>query len=258
MTSLAAPAPTRGVEGWLRGFRLMLRWTLTDLRLVVPVLTAGQLLTGVGFVLGMGLLVPDLDGVAATYLVAGVAAITVVLLGLAIAPQLVAEQKLRDTYDFEFSLPVPRSATATAWFVVNLAVAVPTAVVTLLAGLWRYEIDLDVTWSVVPAVVVSVFTATLLGYALGHAIPQPMLTQVISMMLIFGILGFSPIIFPAERLPSWLATLHEWLPFESLAAVIRGSLAPDLVGSLERSYVVLGVWAAVSLAVAVWVVGRRR
>lgn len=254
----AAAAPRGGVGGWLRGFRLMLRWDLTDLRLAIPVLTAGQLLTGVGFVVGMGLLVPGLDGVAATYLVTGVAAITVVLLGLAVAPQLVAQQKTADTYDFRFSLPVPRTAAASAWYVVNLLVAVPTAIVTLLAGLWRYDIDLDVSLAIVPAVAMSVFTATMLGYAIGHAIERPMVTNMIAMLLIFGLLGFSPIIYPAERLPDWLATAHEWLPFESLATVIRAALAPDLVGAVGRPYLVLAAWAAGSMALAVAAVGRRR
>ena len=258
MTAVALPEPRRGTAGWMRGFRLMLRWTLIDLRLAIPVLTVAQLLTGVGFVVGMGLLVPGIDGVAATYLVTGVAAITMVLLGLAIAPQLIAQEKIADTYDFQFSLPVARTATATAWFVVNLAVAIPTAVVTLLAGLWRYDIDLDINLAIVPAVLMAVFTATLLGYTLGHAVQQPMLTHVISQILIFGILGFSPIIFPAERLPSWLATLHEWLPIEALATVVRGALAPDLVGSVDRSYVVLGSWAVAAMGLAVATVGRRR
>lgn len=258
MSTSAVALPVRGVSGWLRGFRLTLRWHLIDMRLVAPVLTAGQLLTGVGFVIGLGLLVPELEGLAATYLVTGVAAITMVLLGLAISPQLVAQQKLNDTYEFAFSLPVARTASAAAWYVINLAVAIPTAAAALTVGVLRYDLDLDVSLAIVPAFAMSVFTATLLGYALGHAIAQPMVTNMVSMLLIFGILGFSPLIFPAERLPDWLATLHEWLPFAPMATVVRGALAPDLVGSVDRSYVLLAVWAVAATALAVAAVGRRR
>ena len=35
---------------------------------------------------------------------------------------------------------------------------------------------------------------------------------------------FSPINFPADRLPEWLRAIHRVLPFESMARVVRDTL----------------------------------
>ena len=49
-----------------------------------------------------------------------------------------------------------------------------------------------------------------------------------------------------DRLPDWLATLHQGLPMLHAANVVRAGLTDGLVADVGRSFVVLSVWAAVS------------
>jgi ABC-2 type transport system permease protein len=97
----------------------------------------------------------------------------------------------------------------------------------------------------------------MIGYAFGHAVRKPMITQLVTILVSFVILGFAPINYPPENLPAWLADLNQFLPFTHMAAIIRGGLTEGLVDDTPLSYVVLGLYMIVSVIVAAWVVGRR-
>jgi ABC-type polysaccharide/polyol phosphate export permease len=84
-----------------------------------------------------------------------------------------------------------------------------------------------------------------------------MLTQVVTQMLIIAIFGFSPIAFPSQQLPHWLAQANLALPFAGMADIIRAGLTIGLATHVGRSYLVVAVWAAASAAVATWALTRR-
>jgi ABC-2 type transport system permease protein len=255
---LGLPAKRSGFGHWVESYVSLLRWEATSLRLVLVLLIIAQTLMGAGFVLGIGLLFEDIPLLAATYLSTGAMVVTLISVGLIVGPQLVAQQKTQQVYDFMWSLPVPRSAAAAAWVSINVVIAVPGMLVALLAATLRYGIDFDVTWAIVPAVGLTLVCGTMLGYALAHAIPKPEITQLISQLLIFVVVGFAPINYPPENLPGWLASAHEVLPFVHMARVVRDALVEGLVTSATRSYVVLAVWTLFAAVVSAFVLRGRR
>ncbi len=180
------------------------------------------------------------------------------MVGVAVGPQLVAQQKMEGSYDFMWSLPVPRSAAATSWLTLNAVIAIPGMLAALIAGMIRFNVTFDISLMVIPAVLITIGSGTLLGYALAHAIPNPDATMIVSQILIFAILGFSPISFPASNLPSWLATAHDYLPFVHMADVVRGSLVDGLATNLGRSYLVLAIWSVAAIAITAVVLRRRK
>jgi ABC-type polysaccharide/polyol phosphate export permease len=64
--------------------------------------------------------------------------------------------------------------------------------------------------------------------------------------------------FPIERLPTWLATVHEYLPIHHMALAVRSSLTDGLVEMTGRSWVVLVVWTVAAAAVTGLVLVRRK
>jgi ABC-2 type transport system permease protein len=253
------PATLRsGPSYWWHSYLAMLRWDLTNLRLVLPVTVMVLALAGAGFVLAVDLFFDQVPEQAALYVATGVLVITLVTIGLVLAPQLIAQQKTEKTYDFLWSLPVPRTTAAFSWLTTNLIISLPAMALALLVAVLRYDLPLHPTPMLAPSVLLVVFTGTMIGYSLAHAVAQPMLTIVISQMLIFVIIGFSPINFPADQLPGWLARAHEWLPFGPMADVIRAAITKGVVPNVSRSYLVLGVWAAASVALAAAVLGKRK
>ena len=258
MTALTPPVELRGgLEYWWRSYRMMLRWEMTSLRLVLPVTIMVQILSGAGFVLAVGLFFGQVPPRAALFVSTGVLVLTLVTIGLVLGPQLIAQQKAEQTYEFLWSLPVPRTTAALAWVTTNLILGLPGMAVALGVALLRYDLDLHVSPAIVPAVLLTLFTGTMIGYAMAHALGNPMLIAAITQLLIFMILGFSPINFPAEQLPDWLAALHRWLPLAPMADTVRAGLTVGVVEDVTRSYLVLGAWAAASVGVTAAVLGRR-
>ncbi len=262
MTALEAGVSTltpvrSGMGHWLQSYAMMTRWEIGNLRLLLPLIVALQIVIGGGFALGIGLFFDTIPMRNALFLSTGVAVVTLITVGLVLGPQLVGNQKVAGTYDFMWSLPVPRTTQAAAWLTVNTIIALPGMVAALVIANWRYDLPLVVSWSIFPAVLLTIVTATMVGYAFAHAIPKPMVTQMITQLLIFTILGFSPINFPPENLPEWLASLNLWLPFHHMANVMRAGLTEGLVTSVGTSYLVLTAYTIASVVLATWVVGRR-
>lgn len=213
----AMPLPLRmtGPSYWVRSYLLLMRWEITNLRTVLPVLFVVQLLMGAGVVLGFGLLFDQVPEIQALYLATGATVISLLLIGLVAAPQIVASQKMAGTYEYLWSLPVPRVVEVLASLTVYAAAALPGMMVALVVAAVRFYLELVVSPLVVPASLLTVLMATSVGYGFAHGIRQPMVVGLITQVLTFGILLYSPINFPAERLPGWYAGVHDYLPFSA-------------------------------------------
>ena len=270
------------MRSWARTYWRMVVWDLADLRLLLPVLAAILMLQGAGFVLGIGLFFSHIPETAALFVATGVPVLNLITAGLVFEPQVVADQRLRGSYDFLWSFPVPRSAMTAAWYTVTLATALPAVVAALatavaryhvhfdvtpaivpavlltsLTGVATYHLHLDITAAIVPAVLAVSLTGVLMGYALAHAITVPMIARLVSASLIFVSFGFSPIMFPAGQLPDWLAQVNRWLPFGSMATIMRSALVTGMAAGVVRAYLVVAAWAVGSGLIAAWAVGRR-
>ena len=245
------------MRSWAHTYWRMVVWDLADLRLLLPVLAAILMLQGAGFVLGIGLFFSHIPETAALFVATGVPVLNLITAGLIFEPQVVADQRLRGSYDFLWSFPVPRSAVTAAWYTVTLATALPAVIAALLTAVARYHVHFDVTPAIVPAVLLTSLTGVLIGYAIAHGIAAPMTARLVSISMIFVLFGFTPIVFPASQLPHWLAEVNQWLPFGSMATIVRAALVPGMADGVPRAYLVVGAWAAVSALVVAWVLGRR-
>lgn len=257
-TTINPPLLMSGPGYWLRSYVLLLRWEMTSLRLVLPILLVVQLLMGAGVVLGFGLLFDRIPEAQAVYLATGATVIALLMVGLVAAPQMVANQKMTGTYDYLWSLPVPRLVEVLASLTVYGAMALPGMIVALGVAVLRFDLPLRVGPLVIPAAGLTVLMATSVGYAFAHGISRPMVTGLITQVLAFAILLFSPINFPAERLPAWYATVHRYLPFQHAAVVVRDALTGGGTPGLGFSYAILSLWTVAGWLVTWRVLGRRR
>jgi len=257
MTALATEV-RRGPGYWLGGYRAMLRYDLLNMRDFLSFFLLIQVLMGAGMAIIYGFYFEEVPPLAATFIATGAPTLAIVPVGMTLVPAAVAQYKWSNTYDFLWSLPVPRLVTAASNFTIFTVLSVPGFVVTLLVAAWRYDLDLAVSWSIVPAVLAASLMAVSVGWGAAHAIPDPRITNLLVNLVIFVVLLFSPIAFPIENFPDWLASLHRVLPFWSMANVVRAGLTDGLVADLGRHYAVLAAWTVCAWTVAAWVVGRRR
>ena len=254
----SSPNVRNRLRYWVQGYRWMFAWDLADLRLTLPILGCILTLQGAGFVLGIGLLFRHIPQSAAAFVVTGIPVVNLITAGLIFEPQIVAGQRTAGSYEFLQSMPVPRSVAAMAWYTVALITALPAVVLTLVSGVLRYHLHLNITPMIVPAILAVSFTGVVMGYAVAHAITAPMIARLVSIALIFVIFGFSPVMFPAGQLPVWLAQVNQWLPFGSMATITHSALGISAASGAGRAYLVVAAWAIASGLVAAWAVGRRR
>ena len=247
----------RGPRFWWRSYMQVFKWELLSLRLMLPLMIVLQILMGAGFAIGLGFLFADISAEQALFITTGSSVLPLLMIGFVIVPQQVAQQKLEGAYEFFFALPVSRMsmylATMSVWSIVGL----PAVVVALAAASWRYDLTLSVSpWSV-PLAFLVVGVGTAIGFSLGHAIPNPRITNVITQVLVFGVFVFSPVNFPADRLPDWLAWVHQWLPAGHAASVMRWALTDGIVDDPTRALVTLLAWLVGAWLVAYAVITRR-
>jgi ABC-2 type transport system permease protein len=260
MTAITSTLPTRsGVGFWLEGYRSMLRFEMKSSRRYLTIGLVVQILMGAGMALMYGYYFGDMTSVQQTFIVTGIPTLAMIPVGFAMVPASIMDHKIRNTYDYVWSLPVPRAASAAATFTIFAGVAIPGAVIAILVAAMIYGVDLDVSWRVVPAVLLTSAMATSVGYAMGHAIPEPRVTTLLTNVVIFLVLLFSPIVVPIELFPEWWASVQRALPFWHMSVVIRDGLTDGLMADrVGLSYLALGLWTSLAWVAAARIVARRR
>lgn len=241
----------------IKQFGLFVQWQLRRQALALPIYISLQVILSAAIVVGYGLIVGNVDHRTSVFLTTAAVTISILLLGLVVAPQTVADTRAEGGYEWMLTLPVPRFIFILADLLVWTLIALPGLLSGVLVGAWRYGLDLAPSWNIIPAVLLSAFCATAVGYVPAVTfgkIGTLMCTQV----FIMGTMLFTPIAYPADRLPAWGRTLHEWLPFDSIGNLVRSGMAPvDFPGS-ARPWIVVACWALVGFAVSLTMLRRRR
>lgn len=238
-------------------YRLLLVWDVLRRRRILPMIVAIQVALSVGVVYGMAFLLPDIDQRSAVYLATGAPTLTILVLGLTVVPQEVAQAKLTGRLDWFSTLPVPRLAPLASEITYWLLAALPGTVLALVVASYRFDFGLQVSPLVVPALLLVAATASAVGYAIATASP-PQATQQVSSFVSIGVLLFSPVSLPAEQLPEALQAVHAVLPVESMADVVRWSLTGSYVDSVGTAFAVVTAWCVGGLALSARVATRRR
>lgn len=235
----------------------MLRWQMLSRRTLLVLSLIVQTLIAVGFIVGLGFLFPDIGSEQAAYLVTGVPVLSLLMVGLVLVPQMVAQAKMEGTFDYVWSLPVPRvvylMADATVWVLLSL----PGIAIALVLGPLYYDFGLRFSPWVIPVFVLTPLAATFIGYTIAHVSPRPELTMLLGNMLAFIVLIFSPIYYPIEQLPDWLAAMHRGLPMKYMADLVRGTLTDSEVNLGLALGVVVG-WCVAGFVITSVAVRRRR
>ena len=123
----------------------MLRFDLASAREWLVPFVLVQILMGAGMALIYGFYLGDMPAPAATFVATGAPTLAIIPLGMALAPSLIAGRKIEGTYDFVWSLPVPRPMAALASYTLFTVLAAPGFAAALVIAAWRYDLDLHVT-----------------------------------------------------------------------------------------------------------------
>jgi len=242
----------------LSSYVLMMKWQMLSAKIVLPFVLVIQLIIAVGTVFGLGFMYPNIDTLSAKYIVTGATMMTLTTLGLVMVPQNVAQMKERKTFDYLWSLPLPRSVYLLADFTIWTAIVLPGVIASLAIGSARYHFALDISPLIVPAFLLVALTSVAVGMAVAHLSPSPVLTGIITNVIVFSLFLFSPVNFPIERLPFGIYHVHLVLPIKYMADIVRGTVTPELVNNLGTAFAIVGAWCVASMIFLYFVFTRRR
>lgn len=241
----------------LRSYGLMFKWEYLRMRSTLVLIVVIQVLLAIGVVYGLSFLLPDISPSSALYLATGAPTLSLLILGITVVPQEVARSKDTGRDEYLRALPLPAlsmlAASVTFWLLANL----PGTALSLWVAKLRFDITLDVDPVVIGVITLVALTAASVGYALAQSI-SPQATQQISSFISIGILLFSPINFPLDRLPQALQTIHEVLPITYMADLVRWSLTGRATHDPTLSFLVVGAWCAAGLLISYRVATKRR
>lgn len=251
----APPAPA--ATGSWSAYRSLVRWDVAQIGSMLPLVVIVQAMLAAGIIVGFGLIIPDIDAATALYLSTGAPTVLLMVVGLVLVPQGVARARTDGTFVFLRSLPVPRLMLLLADLTVWLLVALPSVAVAVVVAELRFDLALSFDWPVLLAAsVLATVTATSVGYAVAVTLP-PVLAQLVSQVLVFFVMLFSPLTFPASQLPVWFQAVHAWLPVQPAGDLLRAGLAADVYPVDARDLVVLAAWCLVGVLISLRALVRR-
>lgn len=240
----------------LRAYRVLCRWRVAQMRQELPQIVVVQILFATGAAIGFGFLIPDVDPRAGAYLATGAFLINLLMVAIAVVPATMTEAKVTGGLDYLWALPIPRLAHLAAELTIWALATLPGMVISLVITSIRFDFPLRISPLVVPGLLLVLLTASTVGAAIGLRSPSQQTTNLFSNIVLVGALLFSPINFPADRLPGWLQGAHEVLPLAHMAELLRAALVGDADARVGLNLVVLGAWCAAGLAVTVRSVSR--
>lgn len=239
-----------------RAYGLLLLWQFLRNRQQLLMIVIIQLALALGIVYGLAFLLAEVDSQMALFLSTGSSTLTMLILGLNVVPQEVSRAKVTGETAYLASLPVPRLAAPAAEVTFWLLAQFPGMVLALVLASLRFDFALNINPAVIPTVALVALTGASVGYALALLL-KPQVANQLSQFISIGVLLFSPINFPIERLPEGLQTLHRFLPVKYMADLVRWSLTGRFVENVALAFLVVGAWCLAGIA-ASWRVSVRR
>ncbi len=241
---------------WLRSYFLMVKWVFLSYRPWLSLFLAVEIGIAIGMIYGISFFYPGITPEIAKYLTTGAPTLILLVAGLVLVPQIVAQARTEGTFDYIWSLPVPRMAHLAADATNMFGSVLPGVVLAVVLGSIHFDFNLDISLLVIPAVILVAMCGTFIGYSIAFLIPKPMMVNVITQIMSFAVMLFSPVMFPAERLPGWLQAIHKVLPIQYMADLTRGTLT-DLDVNLGLAFIMVGAWCIAGFIITLVVVNRR-
>lgn len=230
-------------------------WSLIRHKYLVPVFSVAQAAFSVAIICGMALFLPRLDDRSIVYLASGVVTLGMIAVGCVLAPQIVSEGKQNGVFEYQRTLPVSRSIILLADLIIWGIASLPGVIMGCVASVLRFNINLNITVQSCLVIVLTQFTMICIGFCIAYWLPPNTMALATQVIMIGGLL-FSPITYPAERLPEWSMYIYNVLPFVPVSNLIRKVLF--LAKPIVRSDLMVVVfWAVVAFGLSLCALSKK-
>ncbi len=189
------------VTDYARQFGILANLQVRAMRTDFLVIMMIQMSFSLGLVLGLGYLIPNISGEAATYLTIGAATQSFVTVGLVMLPNFLSDAKDQGRLDYFLTMPIGREAYVFSMLAVTAVLALPGIIVTLVLGWARYGIGFNIDPAVIIVSLLAMLSLSGVGVTIAMLSPQQQVTNSLTNLIIFYVLFFAPVLIPTSQLP---------------------------------------------------------
>ena len=233
----------------------LIRWSLVRHKYLIPTFSIVQALFAFAIVYGLALIIPEIDPVSAVYLSSGALTLGIIAVGCVLAPQIVSESKQNGLFQYQRTLPVSRKSILLADIIIWSIASLPGIIMGCVAAFLRFDIKMYINPLSCIIIIIIQVTMISIGFSIAYWLPPNAMALATQLIMIGGLL-FSPITYPADRLPVWLSYVYHKLPFVPASNLIRSSLF-RLEDFSYVSLCVVIIWGIIAFILALGALSRR-
>lgn len=240
---------------YLKKLKGVIFWSMIRHKYLLPIFSVAQAAFAFAIIFGMSLFLPQLDDTSVVYLSSGALTLGMIAVGCVLAPQIVSETKQNGMFEYQRTLPVSRSIILLSDIIIWGIASVPGVIMGCIASVLRFDIKLSITGQSCLMILLTQFTLICIGFCIAYWLSPSAMALTTQVIMIGGLL-FSPITYPAERLPEWSMYIYNILPFVPISNLIRSVLF--LSKSVNLSDLIIVVfWAVVAFILSFCALSKR-
>ncbi len=233
----------------------LIQWSLIRNKYLLPVFSLIQVVLAFAIVYGFALMNPVLDQQAAIYMASGAIVLGIIAVGCVLAPQIISTSKQNGILAYQRTLPVSRVSIILADVLIWSMATIPGIIMGFFAGWMRFGIEINVTLISVFLIFLCLFTMIFIGFGVAYFF-SPDGTKLCTQVIMLGALFFSPITYPAERLPEWVLKIHRFFPFVATSNLIRWS-AFGLQELYIRDVLIVFLWGIATFTISLMIISKK-
>ena len=232
----------------------LILWSLVRHKYLIPAFSIAQVAFAIAIIYGMGLFITQMDEVSQIYLASGAITLGMIAVGCVLAPQIVSESKQNGIYEYQRTLPVSRNAILLSDIIIWGVAALPGIAVGCIVSALRFDISININILNILLIIFALFTMICIGFCIAYWLPPNVMALATQVIMIGGLL-FSPITYPADRLPEWTRYIYQNLPFVPISNMIRMYL---FHADATVNIAVIAFWASASYILALCALSIRK
>ena len=216
----------------------LVQWNYLRQKNLFLLFSVAQFLLTISLLFGYPLVMGKIDHTQAYYLASGSVLMGIISNGCTISSPIISNAKTEGHLDYLRSLPVPRFMISLADLLIWLLALLPGVFFSILLGYLRFSIQIRSSLLGLLCLLLICLVMVSIGFSIAYLFPPNIVTLASQLLLMLGLM-FSPILYPADRLPAIMNHLYRFLPFVPAANLLRSSLYNQGITSLVDIFILI-------------------
>lgn len=235
--------------------RGLLIWSYVRNKSLIILCSIVQFFMSIALIYGYSLIVEPRTVEAQLYLASGAVTLGMITIGCTIAAQTISSAKQDGLVTYLKTLPVKRSFILFSELFIWAIVSFLGVILSLITVFVKFQFLPQLSIGSFGLLWLILLTMLSIGFAIAYSTSPSTMSLITQLILMIGLL-FSPIMFPADRIPAFLLRLYSLLPFVPAGNFIRLSVYQDYPVAARDIFVLL-FWLLLTSSLSVWQLHRK-